>query len=347
MSIIPIFLPYAGCKHRCVFCDQVGATGESRRPSPDEIESKIKEYLKTKSHYELAFYGGTFTALPRDVQKVYLEVVSKWFGKGISSLRVSTRPDEIDKDEADFLKGKGVKVVEIGAQSMFDEVLLASKRGHSAEDVIKAVEILKSRGFTVGVHLMVGLPSSSAEKDIESSKIVANLGVDLVRIHPTLVFKGTELHNMLKSGVYKPLELEEAVEITAEMAIVLEASGAKLIRIGLHVPVEQRKNIVGGPYHPSFGDFTRARMIRKMAEKLHIRKITVDAKHESWVFGYGNRKTFEKLGTKIDRGTEFLLDHIRYENALKEYVRESRGECDGEAGITGHRRRSPLEADSQ
>ena len=324
MKIIPIFLPYAGCKHRCVFCDQIGATGETKRPSLNEVEKKIEEYLETRDEYEVAFYGGTFTGLSENEQKDYLKTISRWLGKGVSWIRVSTRPDEIDEKVADFLKSHGVKVVEIGAQSMFDEVLEISKRGHTVEDVKRAIEILKDRDFIVGVHLMVGLPESSYDKDIRSAEILSKLGIDMARIHPTLVFKGAELYKMTISGNYKPLDLEEAVNRTSEMTIILEGSETRVVRLGLHVPVDQRDNIAFGPYHPSFGDLVRSRMVRKIAEKLSTKVITVDRRHESWVYGYGNRDFFEKRSVRIVKGREFLIGGMKYEDALKAYVDNQR-----------------------
>ena len=317
MKIIPVFLPYAGCKHRCVFCDQLGSTGETRRPKPDEIDSKIEDYLKTGKEYEIAFYGGTFTGLPVNVQIEYLEAVSKWFGKGIVSIRISTRPDEMDEDLAKLLKERGVKVIEIGAQSMFDDVLEASKRGHSSEDVLRAVNILKKYGFRIGIHLMAGLPKSTPEKDVESARIIADLGIDTARIHPTIVFKGTELEKMMKDGDYIPLTLEEAVRISSAMLAELEGKGVKVIRIGLYVPVELRKNISAGPYHPSFGDLVRARSVRDIAETLEISEIEVDEKHKGWVYGYGNREFLRKMGVRVFRGSELKFDGMEYEEALK------------------------------
>ncbi len=320
MKIIPVFLPYAGCKHRCVFCDQLGATGEVKKPSLQDIEKKIKEYLKTSREYEIAFYGGTFTGLPEEEQLNYLRAISKWFGKGINRIRISTRPDEIDEGVADLLKSHGVEVVEIGAQSMFDDVLKLSKRGHTSDDVKRAVRILKNRGFIVGVHLMVGLPGSSRDKDVGSAEIISNLGIDMARIHPTLVFKGAELYRMTISGDYEPLDLEEAVNRTSEMTIILEGRGVKVVRLGLHVPVDQRVNIAFGPYHPSFGDMVRARMIRKVVQELSAKEISVDPKHESWVYGYGNREFLRERSVKITKGNRFSIDGMEYEDALKAYI---------------------------
>ncbi len=320
MKIIPIFLPYAGCRHKCVFCDQVGVTGEAKRPTPDEIDEKIREYLKTRSEYELAFYGGTFTGLPLEIQLEYLEAAERWLGRGVVRLRISTRPDEIDEELAKILWEKGVRVVEIGVQSMFDNVLEASKRGHTVEDVERAVGILKKTGFEVGVHLMVGLPRSSFEKDVESARRVAKLGVDTARIHPTLVFKGADLRKMFESGEYEPLSLEEAVERSSEMLIVLEAKGVRVIRIGLHVPQEQIEEIVAGPHHPSIGEMVRAKVVRKVVEKLKVSRICVDRRHEGWVFGYGNGDFFRRIGVDVIRSNEFTFDGLEYREALREYI---------------------------
>ncbi len=325
MRIIPVFLPYAGCKHRCVFCDQLGATGENKKPSPSDINRKIEKYLKTFDEYEVAFYGGTFTGLSKEEQLDYLKAIFKWFGRGIRWVRVSTRPDEIDEETADFLASHGVKVVEIGAQSMFDDVLKMSKRGHTVEDVKRAVKILRSRGFTVGVHLMVGLPGSSSDKDIESARMLSDLDIDIARIHPTLVFKGAELYRMTLLGDYEPLNLEEAVNRTSEMTIILEGRGIRVVRLGLHVPVDQRGNIAFGPYHPSFGDMVRAMIIRKVVERLSAKEVLVDTRHESWVYGYGNREFFRKKLVKIVKGESFLIDGMEYEEALRAYISKDQG----------------------
>ncbi len=320
-KIIPIFLPYAGCKHRCVFCDQFGATGVRKRPSPSDISSTIEEYLKTGDDYELAFYGGTFTGLPLKVQREYLEEVSRWIGKGVSSIRISTRPDEMNEDVAKLLKEFNVEFVEIGAQSMFDEVLKASKRGHTVEDTLRAIEILKKYGMKVGIHLMVGLPKSDRRKDVESAEIVSELGVDTARVHPTLVFRGTELERMMERGEYEPLDVEEAVDRTAEMVIVLESKGVRVIRIGLHVPTHLVGNISAGPYHPSFGGVVRSRIVLKIVEELGIKVVEYDSRHESWIFGYGNSKALKEMGVSLIKSDRLSFDGMSYEEALRRYSR--------------------------
>jgi len=320
MKIIPVFLPYAGCKRRCVFCDQISATGVNRIPTLEELDSLVREYEKTGKGYELAFYGGTFTGLPEDKQKEYLKWAQKWINKGVvESIRISTRPDEIDEEKLLFLKDNCVKIVEIGVQSFFDDVLEASKRGYSAEDALKACHLVKKMGFVLGIHLMIGLPEDSRAKDNASASKCVEVGADLVRIHPTLVFKGAELFRMMEKGLYTPMNLEEALDITSDMVIILEGHGVKVIRLGYYVPQEQVQTVMEGPYHPSFGDMVRARVVRKVIEYVEPESLMVPQRYISWFFSYGNKNLVEG---KLQKGTDEIVflkkgKQLSFREALK------------------------------
>jgi len=320
MKIIPVFLPYAGCKRRCVFCDQISATGVRRIPTLEELDSLVREYEKTGKGYELAFYGGTFTGLPEDKQKEYLKWAQKWINEGlVESIRISTRPDEIDEEKLLFLRDNHVKIVEIGVQSFFDDVLEASKRGYSAEDALKACHLVKKMGFVLGIHLMIGLPKDSRAKDIVSALKCVEVGADLVRIHPTLVFKGAELFRMMEKGLYTPMNLEEALDITSDMVIILEGHSVKVIRLGYYVPQEQVQTVMGGPYHPSFGDMVRARVVRKVIEYVKPESLRVPQRHISWFFSYGNKNLVEG---KLQKGTDEIVflkkgKQLSFREALK------------------------------
>ena len=320
MKIIPVFLPYAGCKRRCVFCDQISATGVNRIPTLEELDSLVREYEKTGKGYELAFYGGTFTGLPEDKQKEYLKWAQKWINEGlVESIRISTRPDEIDEEKLLFLRDNHVKIVEIGVQSFFDDVLEASKRGYSAEDALKACHLVKKMGFVLGIHLMIGLPKDSRAKDIVSALKCVEVGADLVRIHPTLVFKGAELLRMMEKGLYTPMNLEEALDITSDMVIILEGHSVKVIRLGYYVPQEQVQTVMGGPYHPSFGDMVRARVVRKVIEYVKPESLRVPQRYISWFFSYGNKNLVEG---KLQKGTDEIVflkkgKQLSFREALK------------------------------
>jgi len=298
----------------------MSATGVKKIPNLEELDNLVREFEKTGKGYELAFYGGTFTGLPEEKQREYLKWAQKWISEGVvESIRISTRPDEIDEEKLLFLKDYHVKIVEIGVQSFFDDVLEASKRGYSAEDALKACHLIKRMGFILGIHLMIGLPKDDRIKDIISALKCIEAGADLVRIHPTLVFKGAELFRMMKEGLYTPLSLEEAVDIASDMVIILEGNEVKVIRLGYYVPQEQAQTVIGGPYHPSFGDMVRARVVRKAIEHIKPESIMVPQRYISWFLSYGNKELTEKKLQKDANKIAFLKDGkwLSFKEALK------------------------------
>lgn len=260
--IIPVFIPFGGCPHQCVFCDQKGITGSSTMPAIDEVKSTIEAYLSTwkgKGLKEAAFYGGSFTGLPLDLQKAYLEAAGEFLKSGrLDSLRLSTRPDYIDKDNVDFLKAHGVGTVELGVQSMDDEVLKKSGRGHTARQTREAVGFLKEAGISIGLQFMPGLPGDTSETVIHTVIEIINLKPDFVRMYPSLVLKDTPLHRMYLNGDYKPWDLDEMVSVCVEAKRLLDEAGIPIIRMGLQTTDELTRSLVAGPYHPSFRQLVEA-----------------------------------------------------------------------------------------
>lgn len=256
--VVPFFIPHLGCPHRCVFCDQekvAGSTGGL--PSPDELLTRIAQYAEKARgrDLEVAFYGGTFTALPRADQERLLFPLQPLLATGtLESLRVSTRPDSVDDDTASFLKERGVATVELGVQSMDAEVLRLSGRGHDAADVEAAVAALKKAGIAVGIQLMPGLPGDSPARSLDSLSRVLALSPSFLRIYPTLVISGTELSRMYLAGSYKPLSLPEAVSICKDMLAAANREGVQVIRMGLQPTAELEAPgvVLAGPYHPAF-----------------------------------------------------------------------------------------------
>lgn len=218
---------------------------------------------------EIAFYGGTFTRLPYDRMLELLQTANTFIEKGLfSSIRVSTRPDAVDKKRLKAMRDHGVTTVELGAQSMNDHVLDLSKRGHSAEDTVNAVRLLRTYGFRVGVQLMPGLPGDS--KDIFYSTITKVLGLypDMVRLYPALVIRGTALAHAYREGTYHPLSLDDAVEICIESCVRLENAGIPVIRIGLmsSPSLLEKGQIIAGPWHTAFGFLVRSGIYHKNIE---------------------------------------------------------------------------------
>ena len=269
--IIPIFVSHRGCPHDCVFCNQKKITGQAGDVAPNDMVEKIEEYLKTipqeNSFVELAFYGGSFTAIPIYQQQGLLEAVQPYIAKGvISNIRISTRPDCIDLTVIELLKAYNVRIVELGVQSMDEEVLRLSNRGHSSQDVVDSVALLKKHGFVVGVQVMVGLPGDTMEISIQTVERLIELKPDIARIYPALVITNTYMEQMYYEGTYRPLTLEEAVERCKWLLILFERNNIEVIRIGLQ-PTEnilEGKEVVAGPFHPSMRQLVVSAIYRDM-----------------------------------------------------------------------------------
>ncbi len=273
--IIPIFVPHKGCPHDCIFCNQKKITGQLGEVTAEEVRYKIEEYLATipeeGSLIEVAFYGGSFTAIPLDYQKKLLEAAFSYVENGrVTNIRVSTRPDCIDAEISENLKKYSVGIVELGVQSMDEAVLKLCNRGHTSGDVVVAVRILKEYGFTVGVQMMVGLPGDTEEKALRTAKELIGLKPDIARIYPALVIKNTYMEEMYLRGDYQPLSLEAAVQESKKLLILFEGNGVNVIRIGLQ-PTENillGKDVVAGPFHPSMRHLVESLVYRDMITHL-------------------------------------------------------------------------------
>ncbi len=271
--IVPIFIPNMGCPHRCIFCEQQRITSQASQDlKGKDIEDILDRVIRSRNFNqlmvpEIAFYGGTFTGLPVDRMEEFLEVAARYTKGGpFLSIRVSTRPDALDPERLKIMKSNGVRTVEVGAQSMDDQVLRLSRRGHSAQDTVKAVEVLKRYGFRVGIQLMPGLPGDSKEKFHETITRVIDLGPHSVRLYPALIIRGTGLARLYREGRYRPLDLTEAVDICLEGCMRLENEGIPVIRIGLMASPSllEEGQIVAGPWHPAFGFLVRSAIHQKM-----------------------------------------------------------------------------------
>lgn len=275
---VPFFISHAGCPHRCVFCDQTKIAGESNPlPGEAEILDKIRAYRETSGGkpLEVAYFGGSFTSLPRSSREALLDPLQPLLGTGeVSGIKVSTRPDSIDATVARFLMKRGVRIVELGVQSMDDEVLEFAGRGHGALHVTRAAGFLKKEGIRVGVQLMPGLPGDTERKSLQSLHRVLDLRPDFLRIYPTVVIAGTELERLYKEGRYAPLTRESAVRLCKMMLHRALKAGVPVIRIGLQPTDDLRRDgvVVAGPYHPAFRQIVESDLcldlLRLLTERL-------------------------------------------------------------------------------
>jgi len=274
--IVPIFIPHQGCPHRCVFCEQEKITSHrAETGSQPDVAGILESAIQSKTfdrrrRPQVAFYGGTFTRLPFEQMRRLLKEAYVFVKRGFfCGIRVSTRPDALDDDRLGVMKEYGVSTVEIGAQSMDDHVLDLSNRGHRAEHTARAVRSLRTYGFRVGIQLMPGLPGDSRECFRSTTTKVLDLHPEMARLYPALVIRGTELARRYENGRYRPLGVEEAVEICAESCIRLECNGIPVIRIGLMSSPRllEKGQIIAGPWHTAFGGLVRSHIYLKSIER--------------------------------------------------------------------------------
>ncbi|MBN1625617.1 MAG: radical SAM protein [Deltaproteobacteria bacterium] len=264
--IVPVFIPHQGCPFKCIYCSQDKITDQYVPASASHIKNILDISLESPRFSsaetkEVAFYGGTFTNLSPAKMKDMLGAVAPYLQKGLfNSIRVSTRPDSIDGDRLDLMKSYGVNTVELGVQSMDDNVLALSKRGHTSGDVVNAVDILRRYGFRVGIQLMPGLPGDSETVFKKTIDRVIGLKPDMTRLYPVIVIRGTELASMYNSGGYTPLTLDEAVKICGDSCLRLEDNNIPVIRIGLmsSPSLLSGREILAGPWHSAFGFLVRS-----------------------------------------------------------------------------------------
>jgi histone acetyltransferase (RNA polymerase elongator complex component) len=252
--IVPIFLPHWGCPYQCVYCDQtVIAAHEGLLEIGGLLAEALEKVPPSAYPVEVAFYGGTFTALPLKTQALLLDQVQEFMALGqVGSIRLSTHPACLEEESLELLAQKGVKTVELGVQSLQLEVLKLSGRDYSPDTVAKGVTLLRRYGFNVGIQLMPGLPGDSREMTLDTVKRVIRLAPDFVRVYPTLVINHTTLAEMWRSGQYTALTLDEGIEWCKEISKLFYEAHIPIIRMGLHATPELEAQVLAGPYHPAF-----------------------------------------------------------------------------------------------
>ncbi|MBF8982172.1 radical SAM protein [Lutibacter sp. B2] len=341
--IIPIFVPHKGCPHDCVFCNQKKITGNIIEVTGIDVEMRIEEYIDSiedieNKHVEVAFFGGSFTGIEKEKQKELLSVAFAWKKRGIiQDIRISTRPDYIDESIMTFLKEYGVSIIELGVQSMDEEVLLQSTRGHVKQDVMNAVKTMKKFDVKIGLQMMIGLPSDTPEKSYYTAQQIISLKPDFVRIYPTLVVKDTYLEKMYVKGDYEPLNVEGTVEILKKILLAFLKNNITVIRIGLQ-PTENitmGNEVIAGPFHPSIRQLVETEIICDMLDFLfdqynirNLENITLQAndKDMSSLAGHKRKnvdfikKKYKIQKIKMTRNNDLLDRQILIQTGLDEIL---------------------------
>ncbi len=293
-SNISIFIPHKGCPNKCSFCNQHTISGAEKSPTAEEVfqicEKAFSE-IRSPENTEIAFFGGSFTAIPRVYMLQLLETAVQFVGDGkFHGIRISTRPDCIDSEVLEILKNYGVTSIELGAQSMNDNVLSLNDRGHTAEDVFRASRLIREYGFELGLQMMTGLYGSTEKNESETIQKILEIRPDTVRIYPVVILRNTRLAELLETGEYRPFEMDTVIEICSDAIVRFESVGIKVIKCGLHASEFVENDMVGGFYHPAFRELCESRIYR--------RKISEITKNKSgrYVFRINDRCISKALG---------------------------------------------------
>ena len=309
-SNISIFIPHIGCPHKCSFCDQRIISGSKNIPHGDDVRricEQAMQEIADKSSTQIAFFGGSFTAVPRDYMIELLTAARDYVGEGkFSGIRISTRPDFIDGEILSILKSYGVTSIELGAQSLSDKVLTANERGHSAEDIYSASQLIRDGGFELGLQIIPGLYKSTMEDEQQTIEGVLKIKPDTIRIYPIVVIEGTKLADYYKKGEYELMPFEDMVSLCVDMMMQFEQSDIRVIKCGLHASDGVEGERVAGFYHPAFrelcqGEIYKKEILRLTGGKAGRYEVLVGKSHISKAVGHKRQNIdfFKNMGIEV------------------------------------------------
>ena len=311
--IIPVFVPHLGCPNDCIFCNQKSISGQKKNITKEDAKKTIDNFLENikdkDTKKEIAFFGGSFTGIDEKTQEELLQIAYEYIKNGqVDSIRISTRPDYINKEILKRLKKYKVKTIELGVQSANDYILGRANRGHTFKDVERASKLIRWYGFNLGHQMMVGLPESTRIDEINTAKALIKLKPKMIRIYPVLVIKGTKLEKEYNEGIYEPLSVVQAVEISKQLVRLFTDKKIEVIRVGLQntdeicAPGDKNSEVVAGPFHPAFGQLVESSMwydailekIKKLNTKVKEVEVTVNPADVNNVIGH-KRENIKKL----------------------------------------------------
>lgn len=350
--VIPVFVPHLGCPNDCIFCNQKSISGQKKNLTKEEAKKTIEYYLKhmgnAEGEKEIAFFGGSFTAIEEQKQEEFLQIAYEYIKAGkADSIRISTRPDAIDKKTLKRLKKYKVKTIELGVQSANNYILQRAGRGHTFEDVKKASKLIRFYGFELGHQMMVGLPESTRIDEINTAKALIKLKPKMVRIYPVLVLKNTPLEKEFNEGKYESLPLIQAVETCTQLVRMFADKNIDIIRVGLQNteeiadPANEESQVVAGPFHPAFRQLVESAMwyeaivekIKKLNVKVKQVEVTVNPIDVNNVIGHKKanilnlKETYDvdlivKPDEKIKQGKSKIEITKTYEDCIEENLKE-------------------------
>lgn len=320
---LSIFIPHLGCPFCCSFCNQNVISGTQKSPTITDVEQILIEQQpileKNNMSAEIAFFGGSFTAIEQNYMNDLLDIARRFcddFPMQFHGIRCSTRPDFIDENILEILKKYGVTSIELGAQSMNNDVLLMNNRGHTTDDIRNSSRLIKSFGFSLGLQMMTGLYGANFESDLKTAQEFIALKPDTVRVYPTVVLKNTRLATLVQSGGFHPYSFEKSVKLCAEILRMFTKNNVKIIRLGLHASDFVEKDFISGTYHPAFREICESRIfLEDILDEIKLLKgksfvIYTESKNLSKIIGQ-KRCNIEFLQEKGYRVIVKKLDNTR------------------------------------
>lgn len=307
-SNIALFVAHVGCPNMCSFCNQHIISGKEKTATTDDVREAVRVALEHGCKGgQLAFFGGSFTAIDRTYMVELLSAAKPFVDDGsISGIRISTRPDAIDDEVLDILSHYGVEAIELGAQSMDDDVLLANRRGHTSDDVRCAAKLIRAHGFELGLQMMTGLYKDTDEGAVYTAEELAKLKPDTMRIYPTVILEGTELAALYRAGKYVPQTLDEAVSLCAKLLLFFEKQSIRVIRTGLHSGGNVEDGYIAGAYHPAFRELCESEIYLSLVKEVLASKpqgkykIFVSSKEISKMTGQKRKNVIKLKDTGFD-----------------------------------------------
>jgi len=262
-----------------------------------QVWHRLNQYYalgQTPSKVEVIVMGGTFLAAPQRYKEWFISMIfealnnypdpnppRKWSLEEAQlrnetapyrcvGLTIETRPDWGYEKQADEMLYYGATRVELGVQSIYDDVLKLVNRGHTVKETVESTRILRDAGFKIVYHIMLGLPGSSPDRDIEMIREIfenPDFRPDMLKLYPTEVVEGTVLYKWYLEGRYKPYSDEEAVEVISEMYRYIPKY-VRVMRIRRDIPADE---VVAGTKYSNLRELVEKRCLEKGIRIMEIR----------------------------------------------------------------------------
>lgn len=265
---IGLFVPHLGCPHRCSFCNQHTISGTVLPPTPEQVDEAcaLAAVSGAPNETEIAFFGGSFTAIPFALQRSLLEAATRNIERyGFAGIRLSTRPDAVGPEQLQLLRPYPVTTIELGVQSLQDSVLRQNRRGHTASQAAEGAVQVRQAGYQLILQMMTGLVGDDDQGTLDTACRLSKLSPQGIRIYPTLVLEGTFLAQLWREKKYCPQTMEQAVSLCARLLSFFQEKEIPVIRLGLHASRNVEEALLAGPYHPAFRELCESRLFFEKA----------------------------------------------------------------------------------